>query len=486
MSKLYLDYNPQYVRVALTDEKGELEDFFIEKTAMRGPVGNIYKGKVENVLSSMKAAFVNLGLERNGFLHVGQSLLEKKETEKKLNLSAGDSVMCQVVKDQFGEKGVRLSLDITLPGRYVVYVPNADFVSVSRRIPSEERKAELEMLVKGAIGGEAGAILRTASEKASDEEILSEIDELKKMWLGIKEKYQAAPEKTVVFKEDDLLFRTLRDFSYCDLSEIVTNDKTAYDMAVSEFPNVHVTYYDKPQNVLAHYGLGSQIETLTKREVELKNGGFIVIDRAEALTAIDVNTGKFVGGKNLEDTVFRTNLEAAKEIARQLRLRNIGGIIIVDFIDMTDPEHKAKLMETLENEVKKDGMRTTVMSMTSLGLVEMTRKRKRVSIDSYLLQKCPHCDRGYTVSNEHLIMGLREKLVKVLCDKSISAVLLKVNPEIADSLFTTRMLSQECATIWKGKRIYVVSDENIPRGTETMLAMVGSVLTLPPDARMLY
>ena len=153
---------------------------------------------------------------------------------------------------------------------------------------------------------------------------------------------------------------------------------------------------------------------------------------------------------------------------------------------MTDPEHKAKLMETLENEVKKDGMRTTVMSMTSLGLVEMTRKRKRVSIDSYLLQKCPHCDRGYTVSNEHLIMGLREKLVKVLCDKSISAVLLKVNPEIADSLFTTRMLSQECATIWKGKRIYVVSDENIPRGTETMLAMVGSVLTLPPDARMLY
>ena len=147
MSKLYLDYNPQYVRVALTDEKGELEDFFIEKTAMRGPVGNIYKGKVENVLSSMKAAFVNLGLERNGFLHVGQSLLEKKETETKLNLSAGDSVMCQVVKDQFGEKGVRLSLDITLPGRYDVYVPNADFVSVSRRIPSEERKAELEMLV---------------------------------------------------------------------------------------------------------------------------------------------------------------------------------------------------------------------------------------------------------------------------------------------------------------------------------------------------
>ena len=337
MSKLYIDYNPQYVRAALTDEAGELEDFFIEKTAMKGPVGNIYKGRVENVLSSMKAAFVNLGLEKNGFLHVGQSLLERSETANKLNLSAGDSVMCQVVKDQFGDKGVRLSLDITLPGRYVVFIPNANIVSVSRRISSEERKAELEGLVKGALNGETGAILRTAAEKASDEEILSELEELKQLWLSIKEKYRTAPEKTAIFKEDDLLFRTLRDFSYCDLTEIVTNDVIAYNMAKQEFPDTEITLYDRPQNVLLHYGLGSQIDTLSKRVVELRNGGFIVIDRAEALTAIDVNTGKFVGGKNLEDTVYRTNIEAAKEIARQLRLRNIGGIIIVDFIDMTEP-----------------------------------------------------------------------------------------------------------------------------------------------------
>lgn len=486
MSKLYIDYNPQYVRAALTDEAGELEDFFIEKTAMKGPVGNIYKGRVENVLSSMKAAFVNLGLEKNGFLHVGQSLLERSETANKLNLSAGDSVMCQVVKDQFGDKGVRLSLDITLPGRYVVFIPNANIVSVSRRISSEERKAELEGLVKGALNGETGAILRTAAEKASDEEILSELEELKQLWLSIKEKYRTAPEKTAIFKEDDLLFRTLRDFSYCDLTEIVTNDVIAYNMAKQEFPDTEITLYDRPQNVLLHYGLGSQIDTLSKRVVELRNGGFIVIDRAEALTAIDVNTGKFVGGKNLEDTVYRTNIEAAKEIARQLRLRNIGGIIIVDFIDMTEPEHRAGLMEILQEEVAKDGMRTTVMSMTSLGLVEMTRKRKRVSIDNYLLQKCPYCDRGYTVSNEHLIMALREKLVAILCDNSVSAVLVRANPEIAESLFCTRMLSKECATIWKGKRIYVVSDESVPRGSEKTLAMVGSVLTLPNGARMLY
>ena len=181
-----------------------------------------------------------------------------------------------------------------------------------------------------------------------------------------------------------------------------------------------------------------------------------------------------------------TNVAAAKEIAKQIRLRNLGGIIIVDFIDMTESEHREEVLKTLKEEVKSDGMRTNVVSMTSLGLVELTRKRKRVSIDSYLLQKCPYCDNGYVVSNEHRIMALREKLVKALSEENVSALLVGLNPEIADALFTTRMLSKECSTIWKHKRIYIVGDANIPKTGETILAMVGSVLTLPSNARMLY
>lgn len=487
MKTLYLDYKPQYVRVAVVDDNNELVDFSIEKTAARGVVGNIYKGKVENVLSGMKACFVNIGLERNGFLHVGQTLVEgSAPSGETLNLSAGDSVLCQVVKDQFGEKGVRLSQDITLPGRYLVFLPRSEFVSVSRRISSEERKAELENLVRSALPEGMGAICRTAAEKASSDEILSELSELEELWQNLLERYSRAQEKTSIFKEDDLLLRALRDLRYNDLEKIVVNDKMAYDLAVSEFSDVPVEFYDKPQNILLHYGLGEQIDSLLSRKVKLANGGEIVIDRTEALTVIDVNTGKYVGGKNLEDTVFMTNVAAAKEIAKQIRLRNLGGIIIVDFIDMTESEHREEVLKTLKEEVKSDGMRTNVVSMTSLGLVELTRKRKRVSIDSYLLQKCPYCDNGYVVSNEHRIMALREKLVKALSEENVSALLVGLNPEIADALFTTRMLSKECSTIWKHKRIYIVGDANIPKTGETILAMVGSVLTLPSNARMLY
>ncbi len=329
MKTLYLDYKPQYVRVAVVDDNNELVDFSIEKTAARGVVGNIYKGKVENVLSGMKACFVNIGLERNGFLHVGQTLVEgSAPSGETLNLSAGDSVLCQVVKDQFGEKGVRLSQDITLPGRYLVFLPRSEFVSVSRRISSEERKAELENLVRSALPEGMGAICRTAAEKASSDEILSELSELEELWQNLLERYSRAQEKTAIFKEDDLLLRALRDLRYNDLEKIVVNDKIGIDLAVSEFSGVPVEFYDKPQNILLHYGLGAQIDSLLSRKVKLANGGEIVIDRTEALTVIDVNTGKYVGGKNLEDTVFMTNVAAAKEIAKQLRLRDIGGIII--------------------------------------------------------------------------------------------------------------------------------------------------------------
>jgi len=490
MNKLYIDYNPQYIRIAYT-EKGLLTEFAVERSYMRGPVGNIYKGKVENVLSGMKAAFINIGLSRNGFLHVDQSLVDSRQygavvERKPLKLTPGDSVMCQVVKDSFGEKGVKLSLEITIPGKLCVLLPNSSFIGVSRKITDDARREYLEDLAASSVPPKSGLIIRTAAEHASDSEILSELDELVSIWKEIEKKYQTAPEKSIIYREDDLLRRALRDFSGYEIDEIYVNDDKALETASMLMPGIKINKYDGEENILLRYGLGPQINALRSREVPLSSGGFIVIDKTEALTVIDVNTGHYVGGKNLEDTVYKTNLEAAVTIARQIRARNIGGIIIVDFIDMADTAHKEEVLKVLCEAVKSDGLRTNVVSMTSLGLVEMTRKRQRPSIDSYLTQKCPHCDNGRIPSDEQRIINIREKIVAAFKDKTVTSLLLTVNPKIASALFETRLLSVDCRTIWRGKRIYVYADDSMPFEAESILSLCGSVLTLPDGSRLLY
>ncbi|HKL93729.1 MAG TPA: Rne/Rng family ribonuclease [Clostridia bacterium] len=491
MKRLLIDYNPLYVRVAMT-ENSELAEFYIERSSVLGIVGNIYKGKVMNVLSGMKAAFVNIGLEKNGFLYVGESLVDitalakKKKTVATLNISAGDMIMCQVVKDQFGDKGARLSMEITLAGRMLVLVPNSTFVGVSRKINDPVRRSYLEEFVKDSSQPNTGFIVRTSANKASDTEILQEMEELESIWKTVQENYQKANEGEIIFKEVDLISRAIRDILTDDIDSILVNDEQIYKELEGKVNNAELVLYSGEENLLTHYNLERSIEKLCDREVKLKNGAYIVIDKTEALTVIDVNTGKFVGGKDLEDTVYKTNLQAAAEIAKQLRLRNIGGIIIIDFIDMTNPVHKENVIEALKDALKQDKMKTTVVSMTSLGLVELTRKKTRLPVDTYFLRDCPYCRQGHLLSHESNIIRLRERISKEFMSSRPQSILVEVNSELFDKIFETRILTRECRTVWKGKRIYILKNDTLHIENFIITPDNSKILTLPDTARLLY
>lgn len=491
MKRLFIDYNPLYIRVALT-EKGQLVEFYIERSTIQGLVGNIYKGQVTNVLSGMKAAFVNIGRQRNGYLYVGDSLVDmravahKKKSDKELNLSAGDFLMCQIVKDEFGDKGARLSKDISVAGRMLVMVPNSTFIGVSRKIEDPTRRSYLEELIKANAPENTGYIVRTVASKAKDDEILKEIDELKGVWKSIQEKYNKTPDKGIVFKEADLLWRAIRDMLYDDIDEVLVNDKKIFEELNGRVGNAKLNLYEGTENILTHYRLMRKIERLADKKVKMKNGAYIVIDRTEALTVVDVNTGKFVGGKDLEDTIYKTNLVAAEEIAKQLRLRNIGGIVIIDFIDMVVEEHKEAVLEALKLALKKDRMKTTVVQFTNLGLVELTRKKSRLSIDNYLLRECPYCRHGHLFSYETNIIKLREKITNMVIDEDPRNILVEINPELADKIFELRFLSRECSTIWKDKRIYILTNEKLHIENYNLTADNSKILSLPSDAKLLF
>ncbi|MCQ2602572.1 MAG: Rne/Rng family ribonuclease, partial [Clostridia bacterium] len=389
MKKLLIDYNPYCVRAALV-ENGELVEFGVEHATMRGLVGNIYKGKVENVLSGMKAAFVNIGLERNGFLYVGDSLVDSARLKNgrepiELNVSPGDTVMCQVVKDQFGTKGARLTLDVSIPGYFLVLLPKSNFFGVSRKIENDERRAYLEEFVKTLCPQNMGFIIRSAADKASDVDIENEAQSLLNEWKKVEQDYLKAPQKSIVFKEAELLERAIRDTYSEGVESVIVNDETLANELESKLGKGKVEFYKGDKNIFAHYKISAQVNRLADRRVNMGNGAYLIIDKTEALTVIDVNTGKFVGDKDLEDTVFKTNMVAAEEIAKQLRLRNISGIVVIDFIDMTVEEHKTEVIEHLKTALKKDRLKTSSVEMTSLGLVELTRKKTSLPVDDLML-----------------------------------------------------------------------------------------------------
>ncbi len=489
MKQLLIDYNPYCVRVALTQD-GELIDFSVERVAHRGLVGNIYKGKVENVLSGMKAAFVNIGLERNGFLYVGESLADAsgvsaRRTPEALNVSPGDEIMCQVVKDEFGTKGARLTTDVTLPGLFLVLLPTSDFLGISRKIEDDERRAYLEALVKSITPDGMGFIIRSAADKAQDDDIIDEADRLLRLWSKVQNDYWRAPVKTAVFREALLLERAIRDNYREDVEKIVINDARVAEHMRGKVGNADVELYCGSKNIMRHFGVAEQINRLSDRRVNMENGAYIVIDKTEALTVIDVNTGKFVGSKDLEDTVFKTNMLAAECVARQLRVRNISGIVIVDFIDMTKEEHRAALLEKLKAELKGDALKTTVVSMTGLGLVELTRKKARLPVDSFMLEPCRECMGGFIVSAEQRVFLLRDKLVDYTLQHKSNTITVRVHPDVFAAVFETRIMSREVTTLWKNRRIYFIPDKSVPRAEYEFYATDEKIVTLPRDARML-
>jgi ribonuclease G len=414
MSKeILINITPQETRVAIL-ENGMLHDLYIERSRSRGLVGNVYKGKVVRVLPGMEAAFVEIGLEKAAFLHVSDVASIAKSCNETVHigqvLREGQEILVQVLKDQLGTKGARLTTNITIPSRYLVFMPNADNIGVSSRIESEEERNRLKniLIEQERRIKDAGYIIRTAAEVADNEAIASDIKYLNRLWDNINNTSQIEAGN-VVHKDLPLYLRVLRDMVDEDLDVIRVDSRETCNIML-EFANKYVPevaafieHYPGERPIFDLHGVEDEIQKGLERKVQLKSGGYLIIDQTEAMTTIDVNTGAFVGSRNLEETIFKTNLEAAQGIARQLRLRNLGGIVILDFIDMTVEEHKRQVMRALEKALEKDHARTSISEVSALGLVEMTRKRTRESLEHVLCGTCPTCAGRGTIKTAETI-----------------------------------------------------------------------------------
>lgn len=400
--QILINVTPQETRVAIT-EQGVVQELHIERSSARGFVGNIYLGTVVRVLPGMQSAFIDVGLDRAAFLHVADiwTSRDAHEMTKPIEriLSEGQTLLVQVIKDPIGSKGARLSTQISIAGRLLVYLPQEKHIGISQRIEDEAERAQLreklQQLMPESENG--GFIVRTVAEFASDKELHDDIEYLTKLWNKIVTEAQSAPPSTVLYVDLDLALRVVRDF-VSERSERILVDSHETYLKMKGFAEAYshsalpmLDHYSGERPLFDLYGVEEEIERALARRVDLKSGGYLVVDQTEALTTIDVNTGGFVGGRSFDDTIFKTNLEAAQIIARQLRLRNLGGIIIVDFIDMESEEHRAAVLSELKKSIAKDRTRMTLNGFTALGLVEMTRKRTRESLEHVLCEPCPTC-----------------------------------------------------------------------------------------------
>ncbi|MFA5523916.1 MAG: Rne/Rng family ribonuclease [Tissierellales bacterium] len=442
MSQIIIDIGLQENRVAVIEDY-ELVELYIEQDDNKRTVGNIYKGRVVNVLPGMQAAFVDIGLEKNAFLYVKDAIPKEMLANKKINLKdisirdvikSGQDVIVQVTKEPYGSKGARVTTHITIPGRHIVLMPYTDYIGVSRRISDETERERLRKIIESIKPTNMGLILRTASEGLELQDFKDDIKFLLKVLNRIDNERNLGFAPRVMYKDLDLIHRTVRDLFTNNVQKLVINSRDEYNSIVelvemlSPQLKSRVEYFDSSHDIFGYFGIEQGISRALDRKVWLKSGGYVVVDETEALTSIDVNTGKYVGSINLEDTVLRTNIEAAKEIAKQLRLRNIGGIIIIDFIDMNSELHEKEVLKVLENELKKDRIKSTVLGMTQLGLVEMTRKKARSRLTTKLLTDCPSCCGTGKVYSENAVLGIIDKEVKRLkLHTTAEAAIIEVN-----------------------------------------------------------
>ncbi|PPE71503.1 ribonuclease G [Caldimonas thermodepolymerans] len=405
MQDILINWSPQETRVAIV-ESGAVQELHVERALERGLVGNIYTGKVARVLPGMQSAFIDIGLDRAAFLHVADVWQRGSHGEggnaapvpiEKL-VFEGQSLTVQVIKDPIGTKGARLSTQISIAGRLLVFLPQDDHIGISQKIGSPELREQLRARMAALVGDEGGGfILRTNAEDATDEELAADIAYLRKTWAAIRQASFRSPPGTLLHQDLNLVQRVLRDM-VTDETQSVRIDSLSQYEALLAFGNEYtpsavqkLQLYRGERPIFDLFNIDQEIEKALGRRVDLKSGGYLIIDQTEALTTIDVNTGGFVGARNFDDTIFKTNLEAAQAIARQLRLRNLGGIIIIDFIDMMREDHQEAVLAELRKQLSRDRVKMTVSGFTQLGLVEMTRKRTRESLAQMLCEPCPTC-----------------------------------------------------------------------------------------------
>jgi ribonuclease G len=489
IKEIIINASPQETRVALLENK-LLAELYIEYVKDRRVAGSIYKGRVVRVLPGMQAAFVDIGLEKAAFLYVSDVKSAAREYAELFGVEAdgdeedpfprarvlvpiedllqeGQELLVQVSKEPLGRKGARITQYVSLPGRNVVYLPDVNHVGVSRRITEEVERTRLRELVTSLRGETGGFIVRTAAEGCSAEELQPEMEFLARLWAEITGKSARASAPNLIHSDLDVTFRSIRDLYTTDVHRVVVDSPEEYRKILGfvekYVPQARpaVELYARPEPIFDFYGVELEISKALERKVWLKSGGYIVIEMTEALTAIDVNTGSYVGKRNLEDTILKTNLEAAREIAYQLRLRNIGGIIIIDFIDMEVEENRRKVFEALEAELRKDRAKTNLLEISSLGLVEMTRKRVRENLGRTLCEPCPYCEgKGYVRSRSTVAYELFRELRRRKGTFSGEEVVVLAHPDVVGYLYEEERASLEDLERALGRRISVRSRQD--------------------------
>ncbi len=445
--EILINVTPPETRVALV-ENGVVQEVIVERESSRGIVGNIYKGSVCRVLPGMQAAFIDIGLDRTAFLHASDIVVDGNGEERLDNISElireGGEVTVQVTKDPIGSKGARLTTNIAIPSRYLVFMPSLAVSGISQKIEDEgERQRLREIIDSECCESEwtGNFIARTAAEGMDRETLITDMRFLIRLWHSIRERCETAGVPALIHEDLPLALRSLRDLVGPEVEKIRIDSREtwlrAVDFTRKLIPDIHagIEYYPGERPIFDLYGIESEIQKALERKVELKSGGYLIIDQTEAMTTIDVNTGAFVGHRNLEETIFKTNLEAGQAICRQLRLRNLGGIIIIDFIDMSDEEHKRQVLRALEKCLARDHARTHITEVSALGLVEMTRKRTRESLEHVLCQPCPCCSgRGSIKTAETTCYEIFREILRESRQFDVESLLVLASQEVVDRL----------------------------------------------------
>ncbi len=460
--EILINITPMETRVAVV-ENGVLQEIYIERSASKGIVGNIYKGKVVRVLPGMQAAFVDIGLERTSFIHASDiAVVDDEGVEQRGGdvpdirsmVREGQSLIVQVIKDPIGTKGARLTTHLSVPSRYLVYMPHTRHIGISQRIDDETERNRMREVVESCIANEGmenlgGFIIRTAAEGFGEDELQADVKYFKRLWAALERKIKERSAPAIIYEDLPLYMRTMRDLVRPELEKIRIDSKENYEK-VKEFAEdyipelaARIEYYPGERPIFDLYGVEDEIQKALGRKVDLKSGGYLIIDQTEAMTTIDVNTGGFVGHRNLEETIFKTNLEAATALARQLRVRNLGGIIIIDFIDMQDLEHRRQVHRTLEKAMEKDYAKAVVTGVSELGLVEMTRKRTRESLEHVMCEDCPVCQaRGSVKTAETICYEIFREILREARAYDNDKLLVLASQSVVD-----RLLDEESASV---------------------------------------
>ncbi|MEX0731557.1 MAG: ribonuclease G [Aquisalimonadaceae bacterium] len=458
--EILINCTPQETRVALV-ENGMLQEVAVERARKRGLVGNIYKGRVQRVLPGMQAAFVDVGLDRTAFLHASdvvptndpamtEELERRPIPDVQQLLREGQEVIVQVVKDPMGTKGARLTTHITIPSRNLVFLPRSRNIGISTRIEDESERERLRAIGQQLLdeSGEGGYIIRTAAEQASESDLIGDREFLCKLWASVAERARVAGPGTCVHEDLPLALRALRDLVTANVERIRVDSRENHQKVLrfceQFFPAMvpRVECYPGERPLFDLYAVEEEIQRALSRKVELKSGGYLIIDQTEAMTTVDVNTGGYVGRRNLEETIFKTNLEAAQSIARQVRLRNLGGIIIIDFIDMQEEEHKRQVLRALEKSLERDRAKTQISSVSALGLVEMTRKRTRESLEHVLCEACPTCGgRGTLKTPETVCYEIFREILRAARQFDAQRLLVLASASVVDLVLDEESMS---------------------------------------------